>query len=167
MSEMETLRKQRAVFSPDRVYRYALWRGGDLFTSAFIAFIGLNPSTADEVQDDPMIRRCKGFANRLGYSAFVMLNLFTYRSTDPHRLRIPDNPTGPENDAWIKIVCDQAELTIACWGNHGMYRNRSRKVRDMLGAGLYCLGTTKDGEPRHPLYLPKDAPIIQIAEVVL
>jgi hypothetical protein len=46
----------QTIFSPCRAYRYALWRewiGGD----GYVMFIGLNPSTADETNDDPMIRR--------------------------------------------------------------------------------------------------------------
>ena len=50
-----------AFFSKDRLYRYALWRIWDNELPK-VLFIGLNPSTADEVKDDPTIRRCIRYA---------------------------------------------------------------------------------------------------------
>jgi hypothetical protein len=43
--------------------------------------------------------------------------------------------------------------TVAAWGTHGRLLNRSAVVADMLDEPL-CLGTTRHGEPRHPLYVP-------------
>ena len=49
------------AFSPDRRYRYALWRHwGATEVPRYLMVVGLNPSTADETKDDPTIRRCIG-----------------------------------------------------------------------------------------------------------
>jgi hypothetical protein len=146
------------VFSPDRRYRYLLeheW--GDLFTQTrYVAVIGLNPSTADERQLDPTLRRVRGFAQRFGFFRLKMLNLFAYRSTDPKVLRLVDDPIGPDNDRRLLEVCQGAELILCCWGSHGSYRGRNKAVLHLLsGLPLQCLGKTKEGHPRHPLYLDR------------
>jgi len=74
-----------ARFSPCSTWRYSLTRKWNALP--LLGFIGLNPSTADETEDDPTIRRCIGFARDWGFGGIVMLNLFAYRSTDPRQLR--------------------------------------------------------------------------------
>ena len=149
-----------ATFSEDRVYRYSLWRKWDASQLA-IAFIGLNPSTATEVEDDPTVRRCIGYAKAWGYGAMFMLNLFAYRSTDPRKLREVADPVGPENDFEIlKAVVDKSHSAIACWGNHGALYGRGRAVHKMLAHRLRCFGLTAAQQPKHPLYLPKDARVV-------
>ena len=149
----------RAVFSEDRVYRYELWRrwgGGDV-----VVFIGLNPSTADESMNDPTIRRCIGFAKDWGYGGLCMLNLFAFRATDPAVMKAADDPVGPQNDETLMRIAGafrttgEHPLVIAAWGVHGEHDARARKVMEWL-PNLSCLGLTKDGHPKHPLYLKRD-----------
>ena len=148
-----------ADFSPCRAYRYTLWRrwkdGGKI-----VAFVGLNPSTADEVQNDPTIRRCIGFAQDWGYDALCMTNIFAFRSTNPKLLRAVDDPVGPDNDAAILAAAYRSELVIAAWGTHGKLDGRGRAVaeqlRQAMQSDLKCLGVTKHGHPKHPLYLCRD-----------
>ena len=143
------------VFSACRAYRYTLWRewiGG----SGYLQMIGLNPSTADEVLDDPTIRRCINFAKSWGFSALCMTNAFAYRATDPHVMKANADPIGPENDRWLVDVAQDAGLIVAAWGVHGVHRNRQAELGRLLPARLHCLGTTKDGQPKHPLYLRAD-----------
>jgi len=143
-----------AVLSADRQYRYELWRRwGD---GDYCCFIGLNPSTADEKTDDPTIRRCVGFAKSWGYGALCMLNLFAFRATDPSDMKRAVDPVGADNDATLARRTVGAGVVIAAWGVHGAYRDRAREVITNL-SDLYCLGLTKAGHPRHPLYLPKTA----------
>jgi len=141
-----------AIFSKDRVYRYALWRIWDDLLPKLL-FIGLNPSTADETNDDPTMRRCIRFSKDLGYGGFIMGNIFAYRSTDPHKLKKINNPVGNKNNYWLKKLNDEAGMTIAAWGTHGKYLDRGIKVKSLI-TNLYCLRITKDGYPSHPLYLP-------------
>ncbi len=148
-----------ALFSKDRAYRYALWRIWDKSLPK-ILFIGLNPSTANEIKDDPTNRRCKRYAYDWGYGGYIMSNIFAYRSTDPKKLKTINDPIGPKNNYWLKKLNKEATLTIGAWGNHGTLLNRGKKVINIIDE-LYCLRITKEGHPSHPLYLPSNLkPII-------
>lgn len=143
-----------AQFSPCRLYRYSLWRVWDEDYPK-CAFIGLNPSTADETKDDPTIRKCIGFAKAWGYGGLFMLNAFALRATDPKVMKAHAEPIGPENDHVLSIYAEETPLVVAAWGVDGKHRNRCRDVRRLIGK-LHHLGLTKDGQPKHPLYLRGD-----------
>jgi hypothetical protein len=123
-------------------------------------FLMLNPSTADEAKPDPTVSRCIGFAERLGHATLTVVNLFALRATDPaDMLRHPD-PIGPDNDTHIGLACADAARVICAWGNHGKHRGRARAVvagLAAIGVRLSCLGTNRDGSPKHPLYLKSDS----------
>lgn len=144
-----------AILSEDRKYRYILSRTWDE-TKPTVLFIGLNPSTADENEDDPTIRRCINFAKSWGYGGLIMANLFAFRTTNPQGLYSEKNPVGSENDYYIKKFANKSEKIIACWGNHGCFNNRSQIVYELVDS-LHCLDTNKSGEPKHPLYIRSDA----------
>ena len=145
---------KNAIFSDCRRYRFTLQRTWNS-RKPFVAFVGLNPSTADETNDDPTVRRCIRFAESWGFGGMYMLNAFALRSTDPKELYRTDEPTGGFlNDYWIKRISSLAAITVACWGNHGRHLNRGQAVRSLLFRPHY-LTMTGAGEPGHPLYLPK------------
>jgi hypothetical protein len=150
--------KPVAEFSPCRRYRYTLWRTwGD--QSRYAMFICLNPSTADEVQDDPTVRRCIRYSQSWGYGAFCMTNLFGFRATDPRVMFAEVDPVGADNDQHLLDVAAQASVIVAAWGNHGIHQNRAQQVTEMLGAAgfkLHYLQLTQAKQPGHPLYLKKD-----------
>lgn len=133
-------------------YRYALWRVWDE-NRGKVLFIGLNPSTADGSLDDTTIRRCMSYARQWGYGGILMGNLFAFRSTHPERLAGAVDPVGPENDAWLTRMAEQADLAVAMWGNGGCLWNRSTVVEEMI-PDLYCLRVTGKGEPHHTRGLP-------------
>lgn len=152
-----------AVISECGKFRYRLsrhWAPGRVLT-----FVMLNPSTADAAQDDPTIRKCAGFATRLGYAGIEVVNLFAYRATKPRDLYLADplltSAIGPRNDATLRQIARQAAhqgIPIACaWGAHARDLRRVEDVvRDLRaeGAQLAALALTADGIPRHPLMLP-------------
>jgi len=146
-----------ATFSDCRTYRYVLWRQWEP-EAGFVAWIGLNPSTADETKDDPTIRRCIRFAKDWGYGGIYMLNLFAFRATKPADMKAAEFPVGAMNDTTLVDYAKKSQLVIAAWGFHGDYLGRAWTVTDFLpvhsGRVLHCLGTTKDGHPKHPLYVP-------------
>ncbi len=144
-----------ADFDETGAFRYRLWRRWDP-SGPVVAFVGLNPSTADADQDDPTIRRCLGFARRWGFGALEVVNLFAWRATRPQDLRRAVDPVGPENDAVLKRTARDADRVVACWGVHGAWRQRDTEVLAWLPGPLHCLGRTQGGQPRHPLYLPRD-----------
>jgi hypothetical protein len=144
-----------ALFSDCRTWRYSLTR--ELGGAGTVAFVGLNPSTADERADDPTIRRCIGFARHWGYARLDVVNVYALRATDPRALRTADDPVGPENDRVLGEVLDEADLVVAAWGVHAR-RNRVQQLATILArVPLHALGVTKEGAPRHPLYVRADA----------
>lgn len=148
-----------AAFSGDRMYRYALYRHwGGMFARGFVNFIGLNPSTADEAEDDPTIRRCMAYAKKWGFAGLSMTNLFAFRETEPALMKaFHGDPIGPENDFLLLEHARKADLVVGAWGTDGEFMDRGHRVTRMLyeaGIQLCALRTTKDGHPGHPLYLP-------------
>lgn len=152
---IETTTDRECLFSPCRKYRYSLWRSTGNPGNSYVAFIGLNPSTADEYKNDPMIRRCIWFAKDWGYAELCMLNLFGYRATQPEVMRSIADPIGVDNDQVIRDLASQAALVIAAWGVDGSYWHRDEWAKAALPR-LHCLGLTKEGMPRHPLYVKAD-----------
>lgn len=155
MDCIDLIAARRTVFSPCRTWRYALWRnfGGRLDDGSYVLFIGLNPSTADEQQDDATIRSCVSFARAWGVSALCMANLFAYCATDPSDMLAVEDPIGPENDQYLTALAHNATLVVAAWGNLGSHLGRDRAVRARI-PNLHCLKITGAGQPHHPLYLP-------------
>jgi hypothetical protein len=148
-----------ANFSKCRTYRYTFARDLDPLgmTSGIAVFCGVNPSIANEHRPDPTCTREMNFTRALGYRWYVKVNAFAFVSTDPKPMLAHPEPVGPENDAWILAAARQADILIAAWGVLGAHRGRHEQLLEMLPRPLHCLGVTKAGLPRHPLYLRGDA----------
>lgn len=149
-----------AEFSPCGRYRYRLWRTWDLRLKP-LAFIMLNPSTADEAHNDPTVERCQRRAAAAGWGGLLVGNLFALRSTDPQRLYQVEDPVGQRNDQAIERIAQEAGQVICAWGNHGMHRGRGEEVLarlQQLRITPYYLRLTGQGCPSHPLYVPYDEP---------
>jgi hypothetical protein len=168
-----TLNASRAAFSPDRKHRYALWRTWDR-SKSIVMFVGLNPSTADEVQNDPTVSRCIKYAEKWGFGGMIMSNIFAYRATDPGDMKAAADPVGSENDQWLLKLTDEASLIVAAWGNHAEHMDRGRAVMKLLeNKKLHCLAINQTGHPKHPLYcsgslapIPVPQPSNQIIEIM-
>lgn len=162
---------RRTVFSHCRRYRFALWRefysvraieppllpveGNEAHN--YLMVIGLNPSTADETNDDPTIRRCIGFAKRWGFGALCMTNLFALRATDPEVMKADPAPTGDTNDDHLWTLAKGAGMILAAWGKDGNHKDRAAEVLTMLESfPIHALAINKDGTPKHPLYVRAD-----------
>lgn len=183
-----------AVFDPTNRHRYMLWRnladtecGADQnsdflpnlghhadvaqphHTARTICFIMLNPNRADELSNDPTIKRCIGFAKGWGFLKVIVVNLFSIKAQTPALLRHMKGPlVGRSNDAFVLSAIEQSSMVVAAWGNHGNIGGRDQEllefVETALGSnsalksnahleGLHCLGLTKLRQPKHPLYL--------------
>lgn len=168
-AQLELGRSTGAVFSEDRVYRYALWRTWDR-PLGVVNFVMLNPSTADEHANDPTVERCERFARRWGYGGLTVTNLYALRSTDPGALRDHPDPVGPGNDRAIRRCASvfEATVVVVAWGNHGS--DRAHEVLALLGEirpaslPVVCLGVNRTGQPVHPLYQRSDTPLHVYAE---
>lgn len=159
MRRVELSQSSGASMSNDRRYRYELWRlwNHDLPP---LVWLMLNPSTADWSLDDPTIRKCKGFARRMGAGGIAVINLFAYRATDKRELLRTPDPVGAGNDEVIERVVRDADAVVCGWGQafHPIVRRRVEHVAEVIGCEKWrCFRITKDGQPSHPLYLPYDA----------
>ena len=161
--------RKTAEISPCGQYRYRLGRIWESERLRPLSIIMLNPSTADASIDDPTIRRCIGFAQRDGYGAIFVANLFSFRATSPQEMMAADDPIGPHGDTAIKELLhgsrEYGTPILAAWGAHGGFRDRDQTVRAMArewGVPLVCLGTTGTGHPRHPLYIKSDQPFVSL-----
>lgn len=153
-----------AVISPCSRYRYQLarsWPG----TGGTVCFVMLNPSTADANLDDPTIRRCIGFVQRLGGAKLLVVNLYAYRSTDPKMLAEQQDPEGEDNQHWIDLAVRDSQTVIAGWGvlKPPLPQSIRRRIERLRARAdkIWCLGKTKDGHPRHPLYVKADQPLVE------
>lgn len=142
-----------AIISNDAKYRYALWRTWD-DQKPKVLFICLNPSTADAFQDDRTVRRCVDFAHRWGFGGIAIGNLFAYRATRPQELIGLKDAVGKDNDLWLTKLRDDCSEWIAAWGADSVVNKREATVVSMFSS-LKCLGVTRLGHPRHPLYISK------------
>jgi hypothetical protein len=157
-----------AHISPCEKYRYRLerqWAVRDAWGGQrSCVFIMLNPSTADGGNDDPTIRRCVGFAQSLGFGRMDVVNLFAYRATNPKQLLAlnhSDDPVGVQNQEAVESACNAQDcgMIIAAWGSHGGHIGQDKTVLGWIHRPhlVHSLGLTKDGQPRHPLYLRADS----------
>jgi hypothetical protein len=144
-----------ASFSSCRRWRYLLWRRWDASRPA-ANFLMLNPSTADETVLDPTCSRARDYAERWGYGALIVTNLFAWRATDPGDMKRAGKPVGRSNNRAILRSAREAAVVVCAWGNHGSHLDRAATVVVRLrGAGvpLHALKVTAQGQPSHPLYL--------------
>lgn len=156
-------------------WRYRLERDGvppDLFVPRIpaLAFVMLNPSTADATEDDPTIRRCVLFALREMATRLVVGNLFAWRSPSPADLvgRGFRVIVGPANDAALRRIMSAGHPIVLGWGTHRppllpLVAMREEVLRGMaleFRPPLFCLGTCEGGAPRHPLYVRAAQPLV-------
>lgn len=140
-----------AALSSDARFRYELIRQWDS-NNRSVAFILLNPSTADSAEDDNTIRRCVGFAQRWGYGGIVIYNLYAYRTRYPQELKAARYPVGPDNDTWLKKLADSRMDIVAAWGVHAQ-NDRVQDVVKLINRPMMCISVNADGSPSHPLML--------------
>lgn len=148
-------RASTAVYSPCERYRYALTRTWD-DTGKRLLYVMLNPSKATELANDPTIERCERRAKYLGYGAFRVCNLFALRETEPARLKRAKEPEGPDNKAQLVEALEWCDDVLCSWGVHGNHRNQATTLQPLFEQStkpLLALDVTKDGHPRHPLYV--------------
>lgn len=158
-----------AQFSTCRTYRYSLTRLWDNDKSQAI-WIGMNPSTADEKEDDPTIRKLIGFCKKWELGGLHIVNICAYRSTDKRNLESVYDPVGPRNSMYLRTLCKLPGVKIiCCWGN---IQDKIDRIKESListqvllsdpklKGNSYCLGINNTGHPIHPLYVSYNKPLI-------
>jgi hypothetical protein len=155
-----------AIISQCGLYRYRLERtvamGGPVY-----AFFGVNPSTADASVDDATVRKWIGFSKRWGASRFIVGNVFAYRATDVRALGGVDDPHGDEIGDHITDIITEADILVPCWGNTNKVPPKLQCYFDVLmdalassGKPVKTFGLTASGDPKHPLMLSYDTPLV-------
>lgn len=161
-----------AILSPCGKYRYHLMREWNA-TLPRTLFVMLNPSTADASLDDPTIRRCMGFARSWGSGGIEVVNLFALRATDPEALwdHLSCREDGINHDyvrgAVDRVLAMRGGVIVAAWGahataEHSIVQNFLRSVP--VGTRVMCLGKTRKGAPKHPLYLAANTALETFAD---
>ena len=143
-------------------YRYLLKRVWEADRPQAL-FVMLNPSTADAEVDDATIRSCIRLCKSWGFGAFEVVNLFSWRATDPNELLNVDDPVGLANDIFVAKAVERCDLPICAWGAHGTAIPRANEVTNIITSrrpSAFCLGTTKAGAPKHPLYIKTGTPLV-------
>ncbi len=148
-----------AIFSDDRKYRYALGRIWSDKNKPLM-LIGLNPSSANEFTDDPTITRFIVRASKEGYGGILVGNLYAYVSTIPKVLLGGDGYIGEETDNYLKQMIGLSGKVVCGWGSFKPVYKRANVVLKMIPEP-YCLGVNADGQPKHPLYISYETPIIK------
>ena len=161
-AEYEDQQASGAIFSPCQTWRYRLERRWSRAGNTTALWIMLNPSTADVAQDDPTIRRCIGFSKSWGYHELIICNIFALRATNPVELESHEDPIGPMNNEYILRASGEADVIVAGWGAHRMAIERGDRVLELLSKPVMCLGVTRSGAPRHPLYVPKSQGLVNL-----
>ena len=156
--------KRDATMSACGRYRYLLRRTWD-YTRRQMLFIMLNPSTADAAIDDATIRSCIRLCTARGDGGFEVVNLFGWRATNPKELLTANDPVGLQNDGFAEVAINRCDAVICAWGANKVtgLHNRAQQMLDLVLSrrpAAYCLGITKGGHPKHPLYLKTETPIL-------
>lgn len=147
-----------AIIDETQKYRYLLWRIWDE-TKPKIVFLMLNGSTADAETNDNTLNKCISYAKSWGFGKLEIVNLFSYRTALPAVLKKAPDPIGPLNEKYILESLKGANMVVVAWGAHGNYKNQNKVVLKLLksqNVTPFSLGYTKDGNPKHPLYLKAD-----------
>ena len=154
-----------ACFDDARTYRYTLWRWWDVSRSPLVVCM-LNPSTANEYELDPTLRRVQQFAKAYGHGGFIVVNAFALRSTDPSELtRGISDPVGPFNDEHIREFASPGAIVVAGWGSNLMKRQLRYRAAHLarLIPNAKCWLQNADGTPTHPLYQPSSRALVDYA----
>lgn len=147
--------------------RYRYWLTRRWGPGPELLWVMLNPSTADHRDDDPTIRRCIGFSRREGYGALRVVNLYAFRATAPSELVGAPDPIGPLGNRELLAALEEADVAVAAWGafrgdGWRMAYTPGERARDVIESArilqveLRCLGLTRSGHPRHPLFVAKE-----------
>jgi hypothetical protein len=138
-----------AVFSPCGKHRLGLYRAWDWeLPSAMV--IGLNPSTANDLDDDPTIGFIRRVLDNNGYGSFYMLNLFTMITPHPKKL-ILDKDLAKVVSSWRETAALCKDVIFA-WGKFPTYGRHLLAIEE-FGDKALCFGRNKNGSPRHGMYL--------------
>lgn len=158
-----------AEFSLDGLER--LWLSRKVADTGPVGLIiGLNPSTAGATENDATIRKEIGFAKQWGWSGFWKGNLFTRIETVSTKLKNMScqMAIGEHGVEVLDVMIRSCDPIVVCWGS-AVPKHMTHRIREVHGTlrgtrchatgAIMCFGLSKDGSPKHPLYLGYDTPM--------
>ncbi len=161
-----------AKLSKCRQYRYQLSRNADMFGHLVFAYFGINPSTADEQEDDSTVKKWMGFTQLNNGKQFIVGNVFAYRATNIGELATASDPIGPDNDKHISSIIQEADILVPCWGSRKKVPDKLHKHLDQLmerlkdsGKPIKVFGWTKSRDSLHPLMLAYKTPLVDVTPI--
>ena len=133
--------------------RYQLWRIWNK-EKPLILFILLNPSNADEKNDDKTVKKLIGFTKIFEYGGFYLGNLYSLTNSTPSPAKFICDEA--RNIKHIEIMKKKCKQVVVGWGKLGKYPNWliDKRMKPM------CFGVNKNGTPKHPLYLSYETELI-------
>jgi hypothetical protein len=146
MEDLFNTHDNGAHFSECKKHRYALWRIWDS-SKPNVMVIGLNPSTANESDNDPTIKKVIKVARNNGFGGVYMMNLFSFVTAYPEQLIKDDNSL---NDTWLSNISKLCSKVVYAWGNFKI-QPRDQEVM-MMFPEAFAFHINKNGSPKHPLY---------------
>lgn len=156
-----------AIISACGLYRYRLEREVQPEGRVF-AYFGINPSTADAIENDATVRKWIGFSLRNDCRRFIVGNVFGFRSKEVKRLaaHTVESAQGPEWTMHVDQIIADADVLVPCWGAYGKIPRHLRGTFDdvlarLLASGKPVLhfGVTACGQPKHPQMLAYATPL--------
>ena len=145
---------REAEFSIDKKERYSLKREWDNSKNK-ILYIMLNPSLADDKNDDPTIRRLINFTKKFNSGGFLVGNIFTTITPNPKELDKSKGMSDKNFEELIKLI-NKVDQIVYAWGSS----IEEPQLLKKLVLSPKCFGKNVNGTPKHPLYLPKDSKLI-------
>jgi len=133
---------------------------------AFALWLGMNPSGAEaDVNDLTIVKECT-WTKRLGFRRYVKGNAGTYRWTDSTTLNASRCVLShPDNLPVLRALAAEAGIIVLATG-----KPPERLLPDVAalfdalksdGRTVHCLGTTKDGWPKHSSRLGYGTPFVE------
>ena len=145
---------REAEFSIDKKERYSLKREWDKSKNK-ILYIMLNPSFADDKNDDPTIRRLINFTKKFNYGGFLVGNIFTTITPNPKELDKSKGMSDKNFEELIKLI-NKVDQIVYAWGSS----IEEPQLLKKLVLNPKCFGKNLNGTPKHPLYVPSQTKLI-------
>lgn len=145
---------REAEFSIDKKERYSLKREWDKSKNK-ILYIMLNPSFADDKDDDPTIRRLINFTKKFNSGGFLVGNIFTTITPNPKELDKSKGMSDKNFEELIKLI-NKVDQIVYAWGSS----IEEPQLLKKLVLSPKCFGKNVNGTPKHPLYVPSQTKLI-------
>ena len=142
---------REAEFSIDKKERYSLKREWDESKNK-ILYIMLNPSLADDKNDDPTIRRLISFTKKFNYGGFLVGNIFTTITPNPKEIDRSKGISDKNFEKLLKLI-NKVDQIVYAWGNS---IEEPQLLKELIFSPK-CFGKNLNGTPKHPLYLPSSS----------